>query len=361
MTEKNELTLLIDGNWFWMSRMFVLGNLFTKDQPDEAKESAKQALHELMARSIALMLTKNPVIDNVVICADGGSWRKELPIPEQLKDTTYKGNRTEMTDIDWDLAYKTLESFLDYAHEQGVTVSRGYGIEGDDWMWYWTRRLNEDGINTVIWSSDCDLKQLVQLKSNTFTAWYNERAGLCLPEQCKEPDDPMEYFMNPPVINSTIVKLKKNNPEIHYINPDEIAINKILCGDAGDNIMAIIRYKKNNRTYKFAPKDYEKLVNDLGLTTMEQLVTDHESIVNHIVNNPKFATLHLKKEDVDEMLTYNTRLVWLNEAVLPNTVTSKMVEQEYKRIDVNDIKYDFKFLVRPTTDVDIESLFAEAQ
>ena len=46
--------------------------------------------------------------------------------------------------------------------KQGIVVSNHSSIEGDDWIWYWSRRLNEEGTSCIIWSSDNDLKQLVQ-------------------------------------------------------------------------------------------------------------------------------------------------------------------------------------------------------
>lgn len=356
---ENNLTLLIDGNWLLMSRMFVISNKFAKKLPEQAKEAAIEDLQDMLARSITLMLMRNPIIDNIVIVADGGSWRKELPIPKQLEDITYKGNRGGAEELDWDCIYASFNGFLEHAKEIGITVSQGWNIEGDDWMWYWTRRLNEEGINTMIWTSDCDLKQLVQVHNQSFTAWYNDKTGLTLSKECAPPDDPMDFFMNPPFDNNIIRALSTKISPITYINPDEIAINKILCGDAGDNIKSVIRYKKNNRTYRFAQKDYEKLIKETGIDSMDGFQKKSTEVAKNITSNKKFKNYHFKFDDVIEMLDYNTKLVWLNENVIPETVITKMAAEEYKLFDVNSIKLNYKMLT--VNKLGIEDIFADAK
>ena len=120
-------------------------------------------LVDTLARSVNIILNRFPVIDNIIFVSDSGSWRKQLPIPPTLKDVTYKGNREGFfSEVDWDYIWRGLQRFLDRCSEEGMTVSRYNNIEGDDWVWYWSRRLNSEGINAIIWSSDCDLKQLIQ-------------------------------------------------------------------------------------------------------------------------------------------------------------------------------------------------------
>ena len=358
MEHKNNLTLIVDGNWFLMSRMFVMADKFAKNMPKHAQEASTAELHDMLARSISIMLNKHQVIDNIVVVSDGGSWRKELPIPKQLEGITYKGSRTQEVELDWDLIWNSFNSFLNYLQEIGITVSKGYGIEGDDWAWYWTRRLNENDINTLIWTSDCDLKQLVQIKGTSFTAWYNDKAGLVLPMQCRPSDDPMEYFMNPPFSNSATQWLIGMIKPVSYINPDEIAINKILCGDAGDDIKAVIRYRKGSRTYRFAQKDYEKLINETGISTVPELIKNYVKVAKNITSNPKFEKYHFHQNDVEEMLEYNTKLVWLNEAMIPPTVINKMAAEEYKQIDVLELRNNYRVMVK--TEMDMNDIFNDA-
>ena len=164
---------------------------------DDVKEHAKKELHELMAKSISVVLNRFPVIDNIILVTDGGSWRKQLPVPEVIENVTYKGNRTTAKELDWKYIYGALTELSEQCKNLGVTVSNHSSIEGDDWIWYWSRRLNAEGTSCIIWSSDNDLKQLVQTDNNTlaFTAWYNDRNGVWFDMSNKQEfEDDLDYL-----------------------------------------------------------------------------------------------------------------------------------------------------------------------
>ena len=101
----NNCTLLIDGNWLLLSRFSVINKGFDKKNPDYMKEQASLDLQDLLARSINVILNRFPIIDNMIFISDGGSWRKQLPIPKSLNDITYKGNRTTDVEMDWHYIY----------------------------------------------------------------------------------------------------------------------------------------------------------------------------------------------------------------------------------------------------------------
>lgn len=353
---ENKLTLLVDGNWLLMSRLFFISDKFGKNKPEAIKEAAKEELQDILARSISIMLSKHQIIDNLIIVADNGSWRKELPIPKQLEDITYKGNRETQQEIDWDCIYESFNEFLRHVATTGVTVSQGNGIEGDDWVWYWTRRLNEEGINTMIWTSDCDLKQLVQVHNQAFTAWYNDKSGLVLPIECQTPQDPLDFFLNPPFNNDVLITLTRPlSLSVNYINPDEIVMNKILCGDNSDNIKSVVRFRKNNKNYGFTQKDYEKLITEVKVDSMPEFLKNDDGVIEGILSNKKFKDHHFNPEDIREMLKYNTKLVWLNENIIPQTVITKMASAEYKVFNVKDIRLNYRILT--PSKIDIESIF----
>ena len=69
---KNKLTLLIDGNWLLISRLSVLSSKYTDD------DSLIHDLKRLITHSISLVLKQFPLIDNIMICVDGGSWRSKI-------------------------------------------------------------------------------------------------------------------------------------------------------------------------------------------------------------------------------------------------------------------------------------------
>ena len=73
-----------------------------------------------MIRSINVVLRKFPMIDNVIICSDGGSWRNNVEIPKclQREEQTgvivdYKGTRVRSTDINWELIFNSYNDLIE--------------------------------------------------------------------------------------------------------------------------------------------------------------------------------------------------------------------------------------------------------
>lgn len=359
----NKLTLLIDCNWLLISRFSVLSKGFEMNNSEVAKEQSSEELKELLARSISVILNRFPVIDNIVMAADGGSWRKQLPVPNQLGDLTYKGNRSQDSKMDWQYIYGALNKILDEARHQGITVSQFNQIEGDDWIWYWSRRLNADGTNCLIWSSDNDLKQLIQIdgSTNAFTAWYNDKNGLWLHNSLKEDDNPIDFFMKLEYFSPVLENLRARVNDINYIDPNTIINSKVICGDAGDNIMPVIRYTKGNRNYRITEKDWYKIANSYSIETIGDITRQVERIATSILHEDKFAKLVNESVigstilDVAEMIDYNIKLVWLHESTIPDTIVQLMNQQEYKQFEVPYLRSNYKVLIGQ--DNDIQTLF----
>ena len=70
---KSKLTLIIDGNWLFMSRLAVISNRYIDDY------ELCQNIKSLLIKSMNVALRKFPNIDNVIFVADGGSWRSQIP------------------------------------------------------------------------------------------------------------------------------------------------------------------------------------------------------------------------------------------------------------------------------------------
>ena len=354
---KNKCTLLIDGNWLCMSRMAVIGRGFEMDMPDHVKERAKKDLHELMAKSIAIVLNRFNIIDNVILVTDGGSWRKQLPVPQQLQNVTYKGNRAPAKELDWKYIYGALTDLSEQCKVIGMTVSNHSSIEGDDWIWYWSRRLNADGTSCIIWSSDNDLKQLIQTNTSTiaFTAWYNDRNGVWLDSNYnEEPEDDLEFFMRPMRVKSPLLEnLRQFSRTTSFINPDDIVMEKIICGDAGDNIKPIARVACGSKTYKVSPKMWNEVKESLNINNLSDFFTHKNDIITAVLSIKKFVDCNY--EDLSEMFDYNIKLVWLHESVVPETIIMYMNQLEYNVVDTNYIKSNFKTMCKAENE--IESIF----
>lgn len=354
----NELILVIDFNWLAISRLFSHEKLFLVDNPDHMKRAGEEAFSEMLARSIAGVTYKIPQLTGIVVVADGGSWRKDLPRPKQINEAKYKGNRSAKEELDWDRIWGCTEVFLDHLKSLGITVSRNFGIEGDDWAWYWSRKLNAEGKDVILWTADRDIQQLVQTYDRSVTLWWNDRMGLVLPEECEPDEDPLAYMINPPFQNATTMAMKNTIRKYKYIVPERIVVEKVLCGDSGDNIKSIARFEKNDRTYRFTEKDYEKAREDLHIQSVTDLHNRATEVANYIIGLKKFHNKSLTAEDLREMIEYNIKLVWIDESVLPETILSSMAQEEYKEFNIQSLKDNFRILL-PSTSDDVLDLFNE--
>ena len=352
--KKNKCTLIVDGNWLLLSRFSVIGKGFEMDMPELAKEHSRNELHELMAKSISIVLNRFPVIDNIILVTDGGSWRKQLPVPKAIENVTYKGNRSSAKELDWKYIYGALTDLSEKCKELGVTVANHSSIEGDDWVWYWSRRLNAEGTSCIIWSSDNDLKQLVQNDASTmaFTAWYNDKNGIWLESSMNdEIIDELDFFMSPIKVKSPVLEsLVQLSKSTSYINPDDIIMEKIICGDAGDNIKSIAKAVSGSKTYKVSVKMWNEIKSGLGITSLTEFFEQKNKIITAITALKKFISCNVN--DIDEMFDYNIKLVWLNETIIPETIVMYMNQLEYNITDINYIRSNFRTMCRKNNTIE---------
>lgn len=315
---KSKLTLLVDGNWLLMSRMSVINSKY-----DDTIEMCKD-LKILMVKSLNVVLRTFPQIDNIIFVADGGSWRNDLPVPSFL-DEEYKGNRIKSEDVDWDVVFAEFEDFILKLKTNGITTCKEFGIEGDDWMWYWSKKLNDEDTNTIIWSKDKDLTQLVKTNKNKcFTVCWNKDSGIVAQEFN---DDELNFLFNYEYSkNDEIFKsITANTNKITYINPKEIVVDKIIRGDKGDNILPIIEKKSNTnpaKTFRVYKKDLDFNID----------IHDENSIRNYVENilsNKSYAgKVDKSEENIIEHFKYNVKLVELNARNYPDDVLEKFANYE---------------------------------
>lgn len=115
---KSKLTLLVDGNWLLMSRLYVISNKYVDDN------ELCINLKSMLTKSISIVLRQFPDIDNVIIVSDGGSWRNYVDVPEFLKkdNITYKGNRIKSDDMNWDIIFKSYNDWMQDLSKNGLTI-----------------------------------------------------------------------------------------------------------------------------------------------------------------------------------------------------------------------------------------------
>ena len=352
----NKCTLLIDGNWLLQSRMSVMMDQFDASKSKQELQAAQDELIERMARSIIIVLNRFKDIDNFILIQDGGSWRNQLQIPSQLGEK-YKGNREHDIEIDWSHIFSALNKLANYCKNQNITSSQMFNAEGDDWMWYWSRKLNSEGTNCIIWSSDNDLKQLVQVDNGVFTAWYNDKNGLFFHNTLNDNQEvDVDFFLNTNY-KSPLLESLQRTVQYSFIEPDDIILSKIICGDSGDNIKSVIKVEKNGRRYGVSNKDWEKIRKDLNIDTLKTFLSNIDRIIDSLVTLKKFLPYNLDKTLVKEMIDYNIKLVWLHESVIPETVIQGMNNIEYEKCDIQYIRSNYKVLCGNKDESDIMSIF----
>lgn len=310
MENKSKLTLIVDGNWLLMSRLSVLNNRY-KDELELCQE-----LKLLMLKSMEIVLRQFPSIDNIIFVSDGGSWRNKIQVPKFLEEAgiEYKGNREKSDEINWELIFDEFEKFISVLSSTGITVSRENGIEGDDWCWYWSTKLNEENTNCIIWTKDKDLTQLVKTNSdNCFTVWWNKESGL-LSEN--KPDEELNFLFNFKYDENELIfkELIKNAKNDSCINPKHIILDKIIRGDLGDNIIPILYRKSKTKQFRVASKDIPENLNIHNETEIRQYI-------HNLLNSKTYLNkVEKDEEDIVQHFIYNVKLVELNKMNYPDNI-----------------------------------------
>lgn len=311
---KSKLTLIIDGNWLMMSRLPVLHGRYADDR------TLIQEVKLLMIKSINVVLRTFPMIDNIIFVSDGGSWRKDIPLPEYMKtsdgDVKYKGNRVKTDDFDWDLIFEEFNNFTVELRNAGVSAFREEGIEGDDWCWYWSNKLNEQGTNVIIWTKDRDITQLVSSdKNGCFTVVWNKDNGVFI----KDEDDLTNFLLNPyfqrneSILNEVVSHAGKKV----LITPEHVQIDKIIRGDKGDNVMPIItKHSKSgsNKVFRVAEKH---LPDELNIYNIDDVKAWVSSIIE---SKPYCGKVVEPFNQIIDHFIYNKTMVVLDKSSYPQYV-----------------------------------------
>ena len=79
--------------------------------------------------------------------------------------------------------------------------------------------------------------------------------------------------------------------------------------------------------------------------------TEKKSLIEEINSEDIINVIN----DIEEMINYNIKLVWLHESVIPDTIIQFMNQQEYKICDIKYIKSNYKVMLNE--DSDIQNLF----
>lgn len=302
-----------------MSRFPIVNTRYVDDA------TVMQEVKTLMIKSINIVLKTFPSIDNIIFVSDGGSWRKDLEIPQCVKDSaerskvdssTYKGNRKKDDEINWDLVFAEFNKFTEELRNAGISVFNEPGIEGDDWCWYWSTTLNKRGTNVIIWTKDRDITQLCSSDNNgCFTVVWNKQNGVFV----KKDDDLTKFLLNPyfhaneeilnDVVNRSVGKIE--------VIPEEIQIDKIIRGDAGDNIFPIMTRPAKNGGERLYRPTAKQLPETLDIYSADEV----SNWIDSLLSTKQWAgRANEDPGSILEHFNYNRKMVVLDERSYPENI-----------------------------------------
>ena len=347
--------LIIDGNYFIYSRLFVLprqkmpaefGESSSVDTRFMSTEYEMAIFMRKLAMDFASELRKvKNITGRIVFTQDSKSWRKDL-----FPDAEYKANREQDSKIHWANVHKVVEEFTEFLKERGVIIHRVQGAEGDDLIYAWTSALNSEGQNCIIWSGDTDLMQLVNYNRSTdaYTIWYdNTRSKLAVYPgfqkylEIKDGTKQEEYddifnIDNVLIISNQIKQeiktfITTNNIEVNEIFCDEYIFSKILAGDRGDNIKSVYSVEKigktgKPRTSKISEEKSKSIVSTFKKRhgRFSSMYLFDEFYKKEIL---KMIAAEMKLTSADELLPnleLNTNLILLHSSTIPEALQTIM-------------------------------------
>lgn len=250
-------TLIIDGNYFVHSRLFVLPRA-KNEQLLGDRDGQEQFMRKLCIDFASEVRKMTPFVDQIVMAVDSKSWRKDL-----FPDAEYKGTRVADNSVNWENVFNVYTEFQNILAKYGVIIHKVPGAEADDILFGWSTQLNNEGKNCIVWTGDRDLIQLVNYNDATdaYTLWYyNSQRKLIAFEGFQAlldgandtliTNDDLLFNMSSDEVMGDQLKsdfqawVSKNSVKIEEVNCDDFIFSKILQGDKSDNIRSVVTWTK---------------------------------------------------------------------------------------------------------------------
>ncbi len=351
-------TLLIDGNYFLHSRLFVLPR--PKNGVMLEDEASRASLMRKLAIDLASEVRKmRGFIDKVVVAVDARSWRKDL-----FPSAEYKGTRKTDSSINWDAVYHIYEEFQNILQKHGVVVHKIEGAEADDVLFGWSTLLINKGRNCIIWTGDRDLIQLVNYSkaNDSYSLWYSptqkslygfkDFIDVLNTSEIENKEDLLfnlsQYSGFKEEYKEAIKTWIQNNKiKLTEVNCDEFMFKKILIGDKSDNIPSVALWQKEMkggklRTYsitdKIADKIFEQYTKENDQFVIDQLFNKNE--VENLADIVYRVIGKSSKQIIKNNISQNMVLMMLHTKVIPDAIQNeiyKSVETELKVLEGTDL------------------------
>ena len=335
------LVLIIDGhNFFFRS----LWSVFRQGKTDKILSTEKDidAFEKKMMVDFCQVIKQlNPIVRDVVFIRDSHSWRKDLLLQQE-----YKGNRKKSQDnIDKNGFNIATNNFTATIKSMGFKVSSADRSEGDDLIYAWTDTLFNNGISSLIFSTDRDLNQLIKCVNDVHIIQYNPVTSKVFVS--KETEDEIKKMKDPsntpyedlfneafsvPIDTNPFIRFFDSS-EIEVVNAEHVRFMKVIGGDTSDNIYPVYYKKGDGKTRskglgeKTVEKIYNKFKEELGCDFNYQIYNQDDSIkllCNVIYNVAKINDEEFTRRMLYENIKTNATLVSLTSNSIPDDVISNM-------------------------------------
>ena len=174
----------------------------------------------------------------------------------------------------------------------------------------------------------------------------------------------MDILMNFDTVDPSINEICRRTGKYTYINPDDIIMSKVVCGDHGDNIKALIRVshvtkKGKTITNNVSEKEWSKIKNELNIHSIEDFKRNKVQIIKALRAIPRLHDCPYTMDNLLEMFDYNMNLVRLDKEQIPREYQLAMNKHknEYMITDLDFLRNNYKVLATHTEPV--EQLFMD--
>lgn len=330
----NKLNLVFDFNNMAMRALFTCGYANGGEVSTFDTDGECGVLIRKIATDMAyVMRTFTP--DRIIVACDAKHpWRNDLYDPNE--DEVYKGTRVKDNTKNWDKIWESLNDYKEILKNRGFVVTEIPTAEADDVAALWKKKLFIDDNDSVMFvSSDKDWVQLIDfnINKNTFCSCFNPIANnkgqkklylTAETEQWLNSNTAAKvdiFFNNYNSIKDTIKNIKTRDTKINFeiIDPNQVVLGKIMCGDDGDNAPAIYQYYKNGKKVRVTNTKAKKVFDALNINNVKDLCEACEA-----KSLKKEIESVLKKElddiDMDERLMRQRKLVELNPVLFPQDI-----------------------------------------
>lgn len=342
--------------------------LFTCSYANAGEVTTFDTDHEcgILIRKIAMdmaYVTRMFTPDRVIIACDARDpWRRSLY--DNIEGESYKGNRQKDTTKNWTKIFTELNNYKEILKKQNFVVTELPNAEADDLAALWKKDSFDNGDNVILVSSDKDWSQLVEYTGKNFCLCFNPisnnkgKKKLYTTAECLEwinsVDQKLDiFFTNYNAYKDTLANIKTKDSKVEYevINPHAVLLDKVMCGDDGDNAPTIYEYYKNGKKVRMTPSRCKKILESLNIETIKDLCEASAAGALLPVLSASF-----KKEiddiDIDERVMRQRMLVELNPDLFPHDIVTTFM---YHVKDSGNTGYI------DTTSINLESILKDSK